>query len=253
MKKILLLPDIHGRDFWKKPCEDISIYDKVIFLGDYFDPYDFEDISVQDCIDNFQEILRLKRENMEKVILLLGNHDFPYFSNTYYRFSHFHCRHSSRFHQRIHGLFNDNRDFFQIAYVIDDILFTHAGVDNGWWTKVIKSQETDINKICSIINDLPNNREGLQKLYFVSASRGGHDEYGSCVWCDVHDMTFNNTEDSILKDIKQIFGHTLQAFYDRDYNIVFGKAIEFDNCKMIDTARPYVLDVDKFKIEEIGK
>ena len=253
MKKILLLPDIHGRDFWKKPCEDISIYDKVIFLGDYFDPYNFENISVQDCVDNFQEILRLKRENMEKVVLLLGNHDCPYFSDTYYKFSCFHCRHSSRFHQKIHELFNDNRDFFQLAYVIDDILFTHAGVDNGWWTKVIKSQETNINKICNIINDLPNNREGWQKIYFVSASRGGYNKYGSCVWCDVHDMTTNNTEDSILKDIKQIFGHTLQAFYDRDYNIVFGKAIEFDNCKMIDTARPYVLDVDKFEIEEVGK
>ena len=40
--KILVLPDIHGRHFWKEPCNNIETYDKVVFLGDYLDPYDFE-------------------------------------------------------------------------------------------------------------------------------------------------------------------------------------------------------------------
>ena len=83
MSKILVLGDIHGRNFWKKPCENIEKYYKVIFLGDYFDPYDFEKITVQDCINNFNEILDLKKKNTEKVVLLIGNHDDPYYSKTY--------------------------------------------------------------------------------------------------------------------------------------------------------------------------
>lgn len=42
--KILIIPDVHGRDFWTDPCKDISEYDRVIFLGDYTDPYDDEGI-----------------------------------------------------------------------------------------------------------------------------------------------------------------------------------------------------------------
>lgn len=71
---ILVCGDIHGRKFWKKPCENIEPYDKVIFLGDYLDPYDFEHISVPQAIVNFEDILELKKNNMDKVVLLLGNH-----------------------------------------------------------------------------------------------------------------------------------------------------------------------------------
>ena len=38
--KILILPDIHGRTFWKKPCENPKEFDLIIFLGDYLDPYE---------------------------------------------------------------------------------------------------------------------------------------------------------------------------------------------------------------------
>ena len=57
MAKLLVLPDIHGRTFWKEPCSDIEKYDKIVFIGDYLDPYDFEGISVVDTIENFKEII----------------------------------------------------------------------------------------------------------------------------------------------------------------------------------------------------
>ena len=38
--KILVIPDVHGRRFWKRPLERyIKKVDKIVFLGDYFDPY----------------------------------------------------------------------------------------------------------------------------------------------------------------------------------------------------------------------
>ena len=37
MTKILVIPDVHGRTFWKEPCNNWE--GKIIFLGDYHDPY----------------------------------------------------------------------------------------------------------------------------------------------------------------------------------------------------------------------
>ena len=41
--KVLVLPDVHGRKFWRKAIADnIGNVDKVIFLGDYLDHYENE-------------------------------------------------------------------------------------------------------------------------------------------------------------------------------------------------------------------
>jgi hypothetical protein len=38
---ILAIPDVHGRIFWKGPVKKyMAAVDKVIFLGDYLDPYE---------------------------------------------------------------------------------------------------------------------------------------------------------------------------------------------------------------------
>ena len=73
--KILVLPDIHGRRFWENAVENIDSCDKVLFLGDYLDPYDFEDILVRKAIDNFRKIIDFAKSHPSKVVMLLGNHD----------------------------------------------------------------------------------------------------------------------------------------------------------------------------------
>ena len=248
--KVLVLPDIHGRRFWVEPCKKVDNYEKIIFLGDYFDPYKFEDISFSDCIDNFKEIINFKKNNIDKVVLLIGNHDLPYYSDEYYHFSWYHCRHSSSFHDEIAELFEKNRKLLQLSCVVEDVLFTHAGVESGWLSNVVKCDETDINKISDNINLLLHQKNGMEKLYCITSERGGRDRYGSCVWTDVHDMMWDN--DVITKkpinNIKQVFGHTMQAFYNEKRDIVFGEAKEFELCKMIDTAKPYELDIENFKI-----
>lgn len=191
----------------------------------------------------------------------------PYFSSDYFNLSSYHCRHSAIHHNEIHKLFNDNADLFQIAYVhneqtlslkkeYNDILFTHAGVESGWLENVVKCNESDINKIADTLNELTKSKDGLEKLYCITSERGGRDRFGSCVWADVHDIMWDvqsvRNPDTIVKPIhkiKQVFGHTLQAFYDINRNIVYDEAIEFDNCKMVDTARAYVLNTDTFEIE----
>ena len=80
---ILIIPDVHGRTFWKDALDDIEDYDKVIFLGDYLDPYPGEGIKFVEAMEVLSSIVQLKVENLDKVVLLLGNHDLHYFNPLY--------------------------------------------------------------------------------------------------------------------------------------------------------------------------
>ena len=42
---IAIIPDVHGRQFWKDVIPRKDEFEKIIFLGDYLDPYGFEGIS----------------------------------------------------------------------------------------------------------------------------------------------------------------------------------------------------------------
>lgn len=256
---ILVLPDIHGRDFWKKPCENIKEYDKIIFLGDYLDPYDFEHITVPTAISNFEEILKFANENKDKVVLLLGNHDMPYYSDTYKNFSIWHCRHSSKYHNSIKKLFEENKELFKIAHTEDDILFTHAGCTAGWIKTVFTKdyKVTNLDDLVFSLNNLLNTKEGLRFLYMVSRDRGGREPWGSCIWAD-REETWWDWQSSMdvhhsIHDYKQVFGHSLMAYYDTDGKIVSGEPLEYENHKMLDNRNAHILETGNFELIEEEK
>ncbi len=239
---ILVLPDIHGRKFWKEKCQDITKYDRVIFLGDYFDPYYFDYITVKDAIKNFKEILELKKNNFDKVVLLLGNHDMSYYSRYYYKRYKYHCRHSKEFHDEISNMFNEHRDWFKLIYIEDNIVFSHAGIREHWINIMNKQFRRDNLPIIEIkeipndfikLNNVLNNEceQGLGDI--VSKYRGGEYPVGSCVWADVRE---HRSPDKYVK-VKQVFGHTLQ-----------GKPLITNRYMMLDNGKAYELDTKTFKI-----
>ena len=63
---ITIIPDIHGRVFWKKAVDSASKDDTIVFLGDYLDMY-------------WVDSMDFKKSNPERVVLLLGNHDWVVF------------------------------------------------------------------------------------------------------------------------------------------------------------------------------
>lgn len=72
--KIIIVPDVHGRDFWREPCyERYDEFDKIIFLGDYLDHYSGESTYEHD-IDTLIDVIGFKKTYSDKVILLIGNH-----------------------------------------------------------------------------------------------------------------------------------------------------------------------------------
>ena len=63
-KQILIIPDVHGRTFWKEAINKFPKNEfpnmEIIFLGDYLDPYTgYEDINKEQAYDNFKEIIEV--------------------------------------------------------------------------------------------------------------------------------------------------------------------------------------------------
>ena len=71
MSDILIIPDVHGRTFWKEPVKNEE-FDHIVFLGDYLDPYPQEGITQRQAFENFKEPLNNTLINDAK-IELIGN------------------------------------------------------------------------------------------------------------------------------------------------------------------------------------
>ena len=204
---ILIIPDIHGRNFWKKAVEENKDkVDKIIFLGDYLDPYPWEGITRKEAISNFQEIIDFKSENRDKVVLFVGNHDLAYIDKKNYIVR---SRYDSSNARHIEEMFRSHRSFFQLAHeeLIGDkrYLFTHAGLQIGWYKKHEKLiGELTVNGM----NHLLGIPSGIKALCEASWSRGGWDQFGSIVWNDVTDCG-SHVNDELPWD-RQVFGHSQQ-------------------------------------------
>ena len=238
MAKILICPDVHGRKFWHKAEEIINEVDKVVFLGDYLDPYKHEGITCEDALKEFKQILNFKTKYSDKVVLLIGNHDLHYwppYKNIWG------CRRDDANFDDISYLFISNINLFQISYKIDKYLFTHAGVQQGW-LNIINSKKYintafKLDKEYSIdnLNDLL--YDGHNALWMISEERGGRDLYGSCIWADIHEHL--SYFEPPIPNIYQIFGHTMT------YPDIYKEYID-SNFAMLDSQHCYLLDDGEF-------
>lgn len=200
--KLITVSDIHGRGDWIHV--DVTTYDRVIFLGDYVDSHSLSDGVI---LNNFHQIIKLKQQYPEKVVLLIGNHDAQYL-----HYPNYSC---SSFRQSIQSalteLFRGNRLLFQIAHQERKYLFTHAGVTNNWLTAC--KLRVDKSAISSMLNNAATLADGLnlihstpefQPLLFeVAPARGGYDPFSGPVWADR-----SETRMDYLNEFHQVVGHT---------------------------------------------
>ena len=246
--KILVIPDVHGRTFWKEPVRKyIESVDKVVFLGDYLDPY-LDDEGIADSIfDNLLEIAELKRQNMEKVILLKGNHN-QHYSSTVFRELAGGSRMDKLKWDKYHEFFNENKQLFRLAYLEEikgiPYVFTHAGLTVYWINKInsnlwhLSDNKVSITDpdIIGRINQLDYNEQGQTLLSVIGRYRAWLGEKtGSVLWADIEE---HHTPDALsiygMNQVFQVFGHTrLDDQYDR---------IEYDNIVMIDSQRCFMID-----------
>lgn len=239
---MIILPDIHGRDFWRKPVEENLGKEHILFLGDYLDPYDYEGIYPSEAYEVFVEIVDLKKEHPGDVTLLLGNHDLHYLDEGLAggRKDHIRAVH-------IRKMFEDNANLFDMAMNVNSgdkrFLFTHAGVKRGWmsFNKELFSgvSPDDIGDYLNALWHVMSRRPRLMNaLAQVSYSRWGRHAYGSPVWNDIDDM------DDGFKEIPgwyQIFGHSQQE----------NDPVIRDHFACLDCRRPFRLNETIGAIEKL--
>ena len=186
--KILIIPDIHGRDFWIEPCSHVDEFDKVIFLGDYHDPYSFEvskDTSRHRLRD---ELVPFVLEHQDKVVCLFGNHDGNYLvGDMADRVDYWHKREIREYMEKMN---------IKLVHREGKYLFSHSGV----LPTLLETNGLSLEDL----ENLPLEHPALMQ---VSPYRGGWNEAGSCVWGDVREYSASKH----IPDIYQIFGHTQLA------------------------------------------
>ncbi len=196
--KIVALGDTHGRVLWEEIVKKNKDADKIIFIGDYFDTH--YDITTDQQIENFTKILELKKNNMEQVVLLLGNHDFHYLKGAGEKYS----GHDTFRALDINIVLQPAVDsgLVQMCFKHDKYVFTHAGVTKTWCLR---------NGIKT--NDLENeiNDKFITKLdsfcfaYGPNMSRTGNDVTQSPIWVRIPSLFAD-----AIDDITYVIGHTTQ-------------------------------------------
>lgn len=200
--RLYIIPDVHGRDFWRKTVAENPEGD-FIFLGDYIDPYPDEGISEEDSFMGFKDIIRLKEEHPDRVTLLWGNHDlhylYPELMGSRYDIEHA---------ERNAHYFWDHQTLFKMAYETSAggkrFLFSHAGVGKSWMLYNFPTLSED-ELTAELLNDLVGYPDFMSALGDISMYRGGDKPFGSMIWADIME---HGAKSNHLEGVVQVFGHT---------------------------------------------
>jgi predicted MPP superfamily phosphohydrolase len=202
MKKTLVLGDTHGRSNWKLAIHQEQP-DRVIFIGDYFDSFEFSGV---EQIDNFKQIIQYKENNPQvEVVLLIGNHDHHYFPEIGYTGT---SGYQSRIAPSIIQVIDENRHHLQMAYGFDKYLFTHAGVSPVFMDQVFGKDDWSKESVVVDLNELF--RYKPKAFEFNGFDAYGDNTTQTPIWIRPRSLMQANKKHtkSLKKDYIQIVGHT---------------------------------------------
>lgn len=205
-KRVRIISDLHGLTCWKNAIDDsIDLY---LFQGDFLDAYG-NNISGEQEYNNLKDIIEFKKQNKEKVILLLGNHCAHYrWIETVSPCSRFNPKMAYNFH----FLYKENKDLFQVAYQIGNHLFTHAGISEVWykkhdntikpfWEMLSEKKNGTGASLADVLNELAESKY-KNILLEVGRCRGGYG-FGGIFWADI-----SETRNGIISGYHQVVGHS---------------------------------------------
>lgn len=207
-KQLTIIPDVHGRTFWRRAVQASPRGGRVIFLGDYLDPYPWEEITPGDSTRMLREIIGLKKERPDDIVLLLGNHDMGYLDpelNT--------CRRDWFGAARNRALLEENLDLFDMVHTESfhgvSLLFTHAGIGASWLERhryALGGWPFDPLVLNTMLHD-PRRRDTLYRILAdASCLRGGDAPTGSPIWADIDEFLSGQ---KLIPGYYHLFGHSL--------------------------------------------
>lgn len=196
-KTILILSDIHEEIQKADHIINKVPHDHLVILGDVFDThyYHTED-HFRDCFSWLQNII-----NKPNVTFLCGNHEGNYIMPYNQSFTCSGFTERKREIAEEFGLYKEYEKYFKFHVFVDDILCTHAGLQQVFVPPFCKEldewleRETESAKIALLSGQ-------AHWFWGCGRSRGGSQSTGGLVWCDA-EREFTGVE-----GLKQIFGHT---------------------------------------------
>ena len=197
-QRTLSIGDPHGLRVVDIIVNQLPNYDKIIVVGDYVDSFNVDNITIQ---SNLYDLIELKKRNIDKIILLWGNHDIQY----YFGYDRHGCSgYRPDMKESLYELFKTNKNLFQLAYQIDNYLWTHAGISKGWYnnsfSKYLKIANIEDLSLADQLNDAF--EQYFEGLFDVGHYRGGSNDVGGLLWADKRELI------KPLIGYNQIVGHT---------------------------------------------
>lgn len=219
--RIIAIWDIHWKDIWKEIVEKEKDADKIIFIWDYFDSFN---INVEKQIENFKEIVDYYYDNKNKVILLMWNHDYHYWTNSKEMCSWFNMIVKLNVHDLMRWLIEQWH--IKLLYQYDWIIFSHAWLsytwlnNNLWWIDSIDKME--------IIN--PTILDSIIKLWY-------NDIDWSWYWDSKHQWPLWIRPSSLIWDMlpwfKQVVGHTSVNDIEIKWDLIMIDCLDYNNHYLI--------------------
>ena len=173
---------------------------------------------VDNILNMLNHIVSLKKNEPDKYILLCGNHTCSYIWHNFNAAT----RTDNKNWNKYHNFFLENLNLFNLVWIENDVIFSHAGISQGWTNEVWKKLEFPENELASIKEvaevfkntSLKNfNETYINLISRIPAGRGGYYNYGSCEWEDITNhikeiKIFDNKIIPVEYDCYQVFGHT---------------------------------------------
>ncbi len=138
--KTIHIGDIHGRSFWKHIVSANPDADKIVFHGDYFD--DYETTTTRSQIENFEEIVELRKKEPDRIILLTGNHDLHYIPVVGETYSGYQTTGAID----IWISMSERLKYMQMCYITKHFICSHAGITKTFLERVGIENDKDLEK-----------------------------------------------------------------------------------------------------------
>jgi predicted MPP superfamily phosphohydrolase len=225
--KLVAIGDIHGRGIWKQiVAKEHDTTDEFVFVGDYFDSFT---VKGPDQINNFLDIIEFKKQSKAPVTLLIGNHDYHYYpgiedSGT--------SGYQALMAPSIKHVVGDNKQHLQVAYQVDEFIFSHAGLSSEWLDDMMLGWDASnmVNRVNELFQYQPDKIAYRSFKYYdyshdraELASGYGNETFQGPLWIrpaalmaankDTKRKNITNKE-TLKKQIIQVVGHTPQDTID---------------------------------------
>lgn len=197
--KILAIGDLHTKtDDLQRFDDAIALVkpDKVVLMGDYLDDWG---AGMAHNLAMFYKLVTWIDAH-DTVIALTGNHDYAYLDTR------------APAPGKTKGIEGDVAELiegrwgsaFVLAFGVDNWLFTHAGVTDGWWRLTNELAES-ATEMAEKINDFYASSIGSNYLNMVGRKRGGNNKHASPLWADRMELI----QDPLLNpSLSQCVGHS---------------------------------------------